>query len=74
MKYVFAVCVKNQGYEVSLELCKIYRVLPDLKGARHHQIRVVDESGEDYLYPENCFSKVTLPSETKEKLAEMTAA
>ena len=74
MKYSFAVCVRNQGYEVSLELCKIYRVLPDLKAAQHHQIRVIDESGEDYLYPEKCFSKVALPSETKEKLVEMTAA
>jgi hypothetical protein len=45
----FAVCLRNEGYEVSLEKRKIYEVLPDLEAERHDQIRVVDESGEDYL-------------------------
>lgn len=45
----FAVCVRNDGYEVSLELRKIYEVLPDPVAGRHRQIRVVDESGEDYF-------------------------
>ena len=45
----FAVCVRNDGYEVSLELRKIYEVVPDKVAARHRQVRVIDESGEDYL-------------------------
>ena len=46
----FAVCIDNTGYPASLERCKIYRVLPDEKAAREGDIRIVDESGEDYLY------------------------
>jgi hypothetical protein len=48
----FAVCINNEDYEVSLELRKIYKVLPDARADEHHYIRVIDESGEDYLYPE----------------------
>ncbi len=48
----FAVCLRNDGYEASLEKRKIYEVLSDLEAERHDQLRVVDESGEDYLYPE----------------------
>lgn len=51
----FVICVANKGYPASLELRKIYRVFPDKAAARLHQIRVIDESGEDYLYPEDCF-------------------
>src|SRR5438093_4149528 len=50
-KSKFAVCIKNKGYPASLELRKIYRVVPDDVAAKHGQIRVTDESGEDYLYP-----------------------
>ena len=57
----FVVCLKNEGYEVSLERRKIYRVLPDSEAAKHRQIRVVDESGEDYLYPKNFFAPLELP-------------
>jgi hypothetical protein len=57
----FAVCIDNEGYPASLELRKIYRVLPDKKGAKHSLIRVVDESGEDYLYPERFFVPIKLP-------------
>ncbi|HIE48091.1 TPA: hypothetical protein EYP84_04285 [Candidatus Bipolaricaulota bacterium] len=45
------ICVKNEGYLASLELRKIYQVIPDARAAEHRLIRVVDESGEDYLYP-----------------------
>jgi hypothetical protein len=45
----FVVCLKNKGYEVSLEPRKIYQVLPDPDAARHRQLRVIDESGDDYL-------------------------
>jgi hypothetical protein len=57
----FVVCLKNEGYEVSLERRKIYRVLPDPEAAKHRQIRVVDESGEDYLYPQSFFAPLALP-------------
>ncbi len=57
----FAVCVKNRQYRASLELRKLYQVLPDDNAARHRQLRVLDESGEDYLYPENYFVPVNLP-------------
>lgn len=52
----FVVCVSNAGYEASLDRGKRYQTVPDAKAAAHRQIRVVDESGEDYLYPECCFS------------------
>ena len=47
----FAVCVRNAGYEASLELHKIYALLPDAEAEKESDIRVIDESGEDYLYP-----------------------
>lgn len=57
----FVVCVDNRGYEVSLELRKLYEVLPDAGAAKHSQLRVIDESGEDYLYPATLFDRVELP-------------
>ncbi|HVS27395.1 MAG TPA: hypothetical protein VHE58_08900 [Burkholderiales bacterium] len=57
----FVVCLKNKGYEVSLEPRKIYQVLPDSEAAKHRQLRVIDESGEDYLYPASYFSPIELP-------------
>ena len=62
----FAVCIDNDGYPASLELRKIYRVLPDKKAAKHSLMRVVDESGEDYLYPERFFVPIRLPQALKE--------
>lgn len=56
----FAICLKNDGYEVSLERRKIYQVLPDLDAAKHRQIRIIDESGDDYLYPQNFFAPIEL--------------
>ena len=57
---IFVVCLKNKGYEVSLEPRKIYQVLPDLDAAKHRQLRIIDESGEDYLYPANYFAAIEL--------------
>jgi hypothetical protein len=57
----FAVCIDNRDYAASLEQRKIYRVLSDPAAARHRQVRVVDESGEDYLYPELYFVPIELP-------------
>jgi hypothetical protein len=57
----FAICIRNDDYPASLELYKVYRVLPDARAARDQMMRVVDESGEDYLYPNDRFVKVELP-------------
>jgi hypothetical protein len=59
---VFALCLRNQGYEASLERRKIYEVLPDRAAARYGQVRVVDESGDDYLYPSHVFAFISVPS------------
>ncbi len=58
----FVLCLRNTGYEVSLEPRKLYQVLPDREASSHGQIRVVDESGEDYLYPKNLFLSIKLPT------------
>ena len=55
------ICLDNAGYEVSLERRKIYVAIPDAKAEKHGQVRVVDESGEDYLYPEENFINADLP-------------
>jgi hypothetical protein len=57
----FVVCVRNKDYAASLELRKLYQVVADESAAELHQIRVIDESGEDYLYPEEYFVAVQLP-------------
>lgn len=56
----FVVCVRNTGYPVSLEVRKIYPVLPDPDAASHGLLRIIDESGEDYLYPEKLFMRIEL--------------
>ncbi len=61
MEEQFAVCVKNDDYSASLELRKIYRVLPDRQAASHRLLRIVDESGSDYLYPEDYFVFLEVP-------------
>ena len=55
------ICVDNKGYEVSLERRKIYLLIPDARAEKLGQLRVVDESGEDYLYPKDSFVAVALP-------------
>ena len=60
-KRQLVLCLRNKGYEVSLERRKIYQVLPDRDAAAHGQLRVIDESGEDYLYPATFFARLTLP-------------
>lgn len=68
VKSKFVVCINNNDYEVSLELRKIYEVLPDAKAAEHHYIRVIDESGEDYLYSEDYFIPIELSKALKKAL------
>jgi hypothetical protein len=64
----FVVCIENTGYPASLELHKIYRVLADVDAARDGDLRIVDESGEDYLYPAGWFAAVELPRRVKTSL------
>lgn len=64
----FAVCVRNDGYPASLELRKLYHVLEDSFGEEHGLIRIVDESGDDYLYPSDYFVRVRLPVPLEKKL------
>jgi hypothetical protein len=69
----FVVCVKNKDYPASLELRKLYQVVADETAAKLHQIRVIDESGEDYIYPEEYFVPVQLP-ESAEKAIRRAAS
>jgi hypothetical protein len=55
------VCVDNEGYAVSLEKRKIYVALRDVAAEKHSLVRVIDESGEDYLYPKAFFRSIALP-------------
>jgi hypothetical protein len=64
----FVVCIKNAGYPASLELHKIYRVVADADAARDGDFRIVDESGEDYLYPAAWFAAIALPQRVKTSL------
>ncbi len=57
----FAVCVKNDGYEASLERNKLYVTIPDPEAEKDGLVRVIDEDGEDYLYPEDWFVAVEVP-------------
>lgn len=56
----FVICINNQNYPASLEVRKIYQVIPDHSANLHNMIRVIDESGEDYLYPKNYFIAIEL--------------
>jgi hypothetical protein len=59
------VCVNNEGYVASLETRKIYVSLEDRAAEKHGMLRIVDESGEDYLYPKNFFRPIELPQTVK---------
>jgi hypothetical protein len=62
-------CVKNSGYEASLERRKLYPTIPDSDAAAHGQVRVIDESGEDYLFPSRLFIPLDLPAPVRRALA-----
>jgi predicted transcriptional regulator len=65
MEQLFVICIRNDDYPASLEKYKLYIKLHDAEAEKHHFIRLIDESGEDYLYPEACFAPVELPEETR---------
>ncbi len=67
----FVVCVTNTGYEASLEFKKIYEVVEDSVATSHSQVRVIDESGEDYLYPSEFFAGIELSPSLQAQLAEV---
>jgi len=64
----FAVCITNEDYEASLELHKIYRVISDEDAEVDGDLRVIDESGEDYLYPADWFVFIELPHALEKSL------
>jgi hypothetical protein len=66
----FALCVRNEGYTASLERRKLYLVLRDTSAAQHDLLRVIDESGEDYLYPADFFVALRLPANVKLALSK----
>jgi hypothetical protein len=57
----FLLCVKNDNYPASLEVRKVYQALPDEAAAARRFVRIIDESGEDYLYPDSYFVAIELP-------------
>ena len=69
----YVLCVDNGGYPESLEVRKVYAVLPDERAAANDYIRVIDETGEDYLYPAKYFVPIQLPPEVAKILPVGTA-
>ena len=64
----FALCIDNAGYQASLVPGKIYRILPDPRAAKDSLVRIVDESGEDYLYPADWFTPIDPPRPVRTSL------
>jgi len=72
VKYVL--CVKNDGYPASLEIHKVYQALADEDAAEHRLVRIIDESGEDYLFPASFFVAVELPAAVKKAFMRRSRA
>ena len=70
----FALCLKNTGNEASLILGKVYRVLPDAHAAKDNLVRVIDESGDDYLFHKSQFAFVELPQAVRRKMLAIQKA
>ena len=70
----FALCLKNSGNEASLILGKVYRILPDARAAQDGLVRVIDESGEDYLFARNQFAFVEFPQPVRRKILALQRA
>ncbi len=68
----YVLCVKNEGYEASLVVRRLYQQIADPVAARHGLVRVIDESGEDYLFPAKLFAAIALPKAVGRKLAVAT--
>lgn len=61
----YVMCINNKAYPVSLTLHKVYKVIPDARGEKFGDIRIVDDSEEDYLFPEKYFVPVIVPEEAE---------
>ncbi len=70
MNQQFVICVENEDYPASLEKRKLYEVVPDQEAERLGQLRIKDESGEDYLYPKEYFVAVELPASAEKAVIE----
>ena len=70
----FALCLDNTDYEASLIDGKVYRLLPDLKAATDDLVRIIDESGEDYLYHKSQFAFVEFPKPVEKKILALETA
>ena len=70
----FALCLENEGNEASLILGKVYRILPDVRAARDNLVRIVDESGEDYLFDKTQFAFVDFPQAVRKKILALQKA
>ena len=70
----FALCLENSGNEASLILGKVYRILPDARAAKDDLVRIVDESGEDYLYHKDQFVFVDFPLAVRKKILALQNA
>jgi hypothetical protein len=70
----FALCIDNTDYEASLIRSKVYRILPDSRAAKDDLVRIIDESGEDYLYHKNHFVFVDFPKAVQKKLLQLEGA
>ena len=64
----YAVCINNFEYPASLELHKIYKIVPDKEIEADGEVRIIDESGEDYIYPTEWFVVVELPLAARESI------
>lgn len=64
----FVICIRNEGYPASLETRKVYQEIPDPDAAKQDLIRVIDESGEDYLFPRDLFLPVELSREASDAI------
>jgi hypothetical protein len=70
----FALCIDNEGNEASLILGKVYRILPDARAAKDNLVRIIDESGEDYLFDESQFAFVEFPAAVRKKVLAIQSA
>ena len=70
----YVICIANKGYAASLELRKIYQLVPDKVAIELDQVRVIDESGEDYLYPADYFVPVQLPQAVERAVRRAAAS
>ena len=68
-KKQYVICISNTDYTASLELRKIYEVIPDAKASKIDHLRIIAESGEDYLYPSSRFIEISLPKTIRDALS-----